>query len=79
LRQKDKKTKSFTDVIGSDNVNDLSKVYIDLLNELQESKEEKELSRVLEWVNSKAIDKFDRSLYEGGDKSKAKTKTKSNK
>ncbi|KSA01527.1 uncharacterized protein AC631_02748 [Debaryomyces fabryi] len=77
LPTKRQKTKSFSDVIGSDNVNDLSKVYTDLLNELQESKEEKELSRVLEWVNSKAIDKFDRSLYEGGDRSK--TKTKSNK
>lgn len=72
---KRQKTKSFADIIGSDNINELSKLYSDLLNELQEAKEEKELSRVLEWVNSKAIDKFDRSLYEGGDKSKARTKS----
>ena len=75
VTSKRQKTKSFADIISSDNVNELSKLYSDLLNELQEAKEEKELSRVLEWVNSKAIDKFDRSLYEGGDKSKARTKS----
>ena len=41
----------------------------------KKQKKKKRLSRVLEWVNSKAIDKFDRSLYEGGDKSKARTKS----
>lgn len=29
---------------------------------------DKELSRVLEWVNSKALDLYDKSLYEGGDR-----------
>lgn len=71
---KRQKVRSFSDIIDNGDINELSKLRSDLLEELQDLKQEKNLTRVLEWVNSKAVEKFDKSLYEGGDKSKAKNK-----
>ena len=38
------------------------------LEKLIEKKDNREINRVLEWVNSRALDLFEKSLYEGGDK-----------
>lgn len=48
----------------------------ELEKELIEKKDNREINRVLEWVNSRALDLFEKSLYEGGDKQKS---NKSNK
>ena len=52
---------------------DVEKMQNELKEKLQEKREERDLARVLEWVNSKALEKFDKSLYDGGDKVKGKT------
>lgn len=38
--------------------------------------EDREVARVMEWVNSAAVDKYGKSLYEGGDKPVLKTRKK---
>lgn len=41
-------------------------------NSTEEKRIENQVNRVLEWVNSKAKDAFDKTLYEGGEKAKPK-------
>ncbi|KAG7194095.1 uncharacterized protein KQ657_004803 [Scheffersomyces spartinae] len=44
----------------------------EIQSKLVDVKQQRELERVLEWVNSRALDEFERSLYEGGDRVKAR-------
>ena len=58
---------------------DINKMIKELEKELIEKKDNREINRVLEWVNSRALDLFEKSLYEGGDKQKSnKSKQKRN-
>lgn len=50
---------------------DVNKMIKELEKELIEKKDNREINRVLEWVNSRALDLFEKSLYEGGDKQKS--------
>lgn len=43
---------------------------------LEKEQSDRDLTRVLEWVNSMAINKLEKSLYEGGDKFKIKNSRK---
>lgn len=51
---------------------ELSELHEKLVHDKQNKKVENQVNRVLEWVNSKAKDAFDKTLYEGGDKAKPK-------
>lgn len=69
--KKQKKLESVQDVINSGNLGNLRSLLSDLNEQLKQKKQNVKLTRVIEWVNSAALDKFERSLYEGGDKKKA--------
>lgn len=77
-QRKRQKTISIEETLTGGSIEELKELQGKLQEELKEKKEERELSRVLEWVNSSAIDQFDKSLYEGGDR-KLKGKPKKNK
>lgn len=69
-----RKKKSTEEVLSSGTINELTSLKDELMHQLVEIEEEKESARALEWVNSIAIDEFEKSLYDGGDKQKAKGK-----
>lgn len=56
---------------------DLVKLIEKLKEEFEEKREERELNRVVQWVNSKAIDLFGKSLYDGGERLKSGSGRKS--
>lgn len=66
--RKRQKVASIEDTIESGQLSELLELETKLNEKLRKKRDERDLSRVLEWVNSSAIDQFDRSLYEGGDK-----------
>lgn len=78
LRTKPKNSKrqkrGFDDILIDGEEFELQETKSELLEQLNEPAEAKELTRVLEWVNSLAIEKFDRSLYDGGDKARSKSR-----
>ncbi|CAK7894789.1 imitation switch two complex protein 1 [[Candida] anglica] len=63
--------------ISHGTVDELNSLKEELSEKLQEKKKERELSRVLEWVNMRAREEFDRSLYEGGDRTRGSAKRQS--
>ncbi|EDK46612.1 hypothetical protein LELG_04793 [Lodderomyces elongisporus NRRL YB-4239] len=63
------------EVVKYGDINDINTKIKLLQSELKEAKEEDEINRVTEWVNSRALELFNKSLYEGGDKPK-RTKRK---
>lgn len=78
IPNKRQKLTSTKDIIESGTIEELTKLQKHFSKELHDKREDRELSRVLEWVNSCAIDAFDKSLYDGGDK-KLKAKPKKSK
>lgn len=66
--RKRQKVSSIEETIESGQLSELLELETTLTEKLKEKRDERDLSRVLEWVNSSAIDQFGRSLYEGGDK-----------
>lgn len=60
--------------IASGSVEDLENLQTELKEKLKETKKGRELARILEWVNLGAREELDRSLYEGGDKLKPRSK-----
>ncbi|ODV81919.1 uncharacterized protein CANTADRAFT_44339 [Suhomyces tanzawaensis NRRL Y-17324] len=70
--RKRQKLTTVGEILELGELDDLNKLKKELTSELEEKKETRDLQRVLEWVNSTALDEFDKSLYEGGDKSKVK-------
>lgn len=53
-------------------IEELGGLHSKLVHDKHNKKIENQVNRVLEWVNSKAKDAFDKTLYEGGDKAKPK-------
>ncbi|KAK6466076.1 hypothetical protein DFJ63DRAFT_302555 [Scheffersomyces coipomensis] len=70
--RKKQKINSVNDVVEFGDISQLQEFASKLHQQLKEKREERDLSRVLEWVNSKALESFDKSLYDGGDKWKSK-------
>lgn len=68
--KKRKKLETTQEIINSGNSEDLKNLLEQLNQEFEQKKKEFELNRAIEWVNSYALDKFEKSLYEGGDKKK---------
>ncbi|KAI5964437.1 hypothetical protein KGF57_000929 [Candida theae] len=58
------------DVIKYGEVSDIKNKIEELEREVAESKRDVEINRVCEWVNSKALDLFGKSIFEGGDRVK---------
>lgn len=69
-----KRQKTTEETINSGSATDLSKLLTELKEKKSEMKKQIQATRVLEWINSAARDEFNKSLYEGGDKSKEKPK-----
>lgn len=63
------------DVVNYGEATDIKNKIEELQEEIIESKQDVEVNRVCEWVNSKALDLFGKSIFEGGDRAK-KTKRK---
>lgn len=76
--KKQKKLESTQDLLAFGKIDDLQNLYKELNEKLEQKKKEVELTRVIEWVNSAALDKFEKSLYEGGDKKKVTRGRKKN-
>lgn len=72
ISSKRRKIRSVSEAIEDGDADALIELHSSLLEKLQDKREEKDLSRVLEWVNSTAIEEFDKTLYEGGDRAKAR-------
>lgn len=68
--RKKARTMSPSEVLESGNADELQALLEKLQKELALKKEDREHSRVLEWVNSCALEEFDKSLYDGGDRPK---------
>ena len=77
--RKRQKFETVAETLELGDIEDIKKMQDEQELKLKEKRKERDLQRVWEWVNSKALDKFDRSLYDGGDKPKAKGGRKSNK
>ncbi|CAD1813571.1 ATP-utilizing chromatin assembly and remodelling N-terminal family protein [Candida parapsilosis] len=58
------------DVVQHGDVQDIKNKINELNQEVVESRREVKVSRVCEWVNSKALDSFGKSIFEGGDRAK---------
>lgn len=58
------------DVVQHGDVQDIKNKINELNQEVVESRREVKVSRVCEWVNSKALDLFGKSIFEGGDRAK---------
>lgn len=71
-----RKKKSKEEILNNGTMNELNLLKYELTQELDEIEQEKESTRTLEWVNSIAIEAFEKSLYDGGDKQKTKAKRK---
>lgn len=69
-----KRQKSPEETIKSGSIEELNELHAKLIHDKQNKRTENQVTRVLEWVNSKANDAFDKTLYEGGDKAKPKPK-----
>lgn len=67
-----KRQKTTEEIIKTGSLSEVSKLYEDLKQKLVEKRNENRVNRVLEWVNSTAKESFDKTLYEGGGKPKAK-------
>lgn len=71
-----KRQRTAEETLKAGNLTDLSGLLTELQEKRKEMRRKNHLSRVLEWVNSRARDECNKSLYEGGDKSKEKQKKK---
>ena len=67
-------TKSLEETIASGSSQEVQALKRAFREKLFEAQREREVARVQEWVNSAARDEFDKSLYEGGDRLRAKKK-----
>lgn len=65
---------TFTEVFEKGDAKDVRPFIETLKVELVQKRKDRELQRVVEWVNSTALDELDKSLYDGGDKVKPKKK-----
>lgn len=74
--RKRSKIVSLEDAVKSEDTEMLTDFKNEIQHKLFDVKEQRELERVLEWVNSRAQDEFERSLYEGGDRSKGRGRKK---
>ncbi|KAI5956877.1 hypothetical protein KGF54_000495 [Candida jiufengensis] len=63
-----KKFNSVKDLIEHGSIQQLNDKISKLQKQIIQLNSENEINRILEWVNSSALDKFGKSLYEGGDK-----------
>ncbi|WEJ93230.1 imitation switch two complex protein 1 [Yamadazyma tenuis] len=63
-----KRQKSFEDIMKSGTSEELQQMKENLEQELRNVEEKRESTRALEWVNATAIELFDKSLYDGGDR-----------
>ncbi|KAK6458169.1 uncharacterized protein RJT20DRAFT_126114 [Scheffersomyces xylosifermentans] len=77
LPRKRQKLHSVEEALEYGEIEELKKMKKELQAKLDEKRDERDLSRVLEWVNSKAMEAFDKSLYDGGDKARGKATRKS--
>ncbi|CAI5760726.1 unnamed protein product [Candida verbasci] len=66
--RKKQKLNSIEDVLQFGDIEDRKNWIDKFQKELDERQYQRELARVTEWINSKALDEFGMSLYEGGDK-----------
>jgi hypothetical protein len=69
--RKRKKLETTQEILEQGDITDLKQHLEKLSQILHEKKRDIELTRVLEWVNSTALENFEKSLYEGGDKIKS--------
>ena len=67
-------TRTPEEIIASGSLQEVQTLERALREKLAEAQREREVVRVQEWVNSAARDEFDKSLYEGGDRFRAKKK-----
>lgn len=72
LKSSKRQKRSFDELIVDGDESELIQMKSHLSDQLSDSTEQRELARVMEWVNSLAVEKYDRSLYDGGDKAKAR-------
>lgn len=70
--RKKQKPSDKLDILKLMSVVDLKRMQFEVESKLSFEKRKKTLLKVLEWINSKAIDLYDKSLYEGGDKAKGR-------
>ncbi|WPK25862.1 hypothetical protein PUMCH_003195 [Australozyma saopauloensis] len=69
-----KKQKTTEETLKSGSIHELMKLRDELKENQKIMKSQYQENRVLEWTNSSAREEFNKSLYEGGDKSKEKQK-----
>ncbi|KAL6454180.1 ITC1 Imitation switch two complex protein 1 [Candida maltosa Xu316] len=74
--RKRQKVATVADALEFGEPDDIDRMISELQETLTEKKEEREINRVVEWVNSRALELFEKSLYDGGDKPKVKSKSK---
>lgn len=67
-----KRQKTTEETIKSGTLEDLGKLQVQLQIDLNSKIAENQINRVLQWVNSTAQSKFERSFYDGGDKIRTK-------
>uniref|UniRef100_A0A0L0P7U2 Imitation switch two complex 1 n=1 Tax=Candidozyma auris TaxID=498019 RepID=A0A0L0P7U2_CANAR len=67
-----KKQKTIEETLESGSLEELTELQTELINDKEKKRIDNQVTRVLEWVNSKAQDAFDKTLYEGGEKAKPK-------
>lgn len=67
-----KRQKTTEETIKTGSLADLGKLQDQLQDTLTDKVAQNQVTRVLQWVNSTAQSEFDKSLYEGGDKARAK-------
>lgn len=65
-----KRQKTTEETIKTGTLEELGELQTKLINDKESKRNENQVNRVLEWVNSKANDAFDKTLYDGGDKAK---------
>ncbi|KAI5952199.1 hypothetical protein CANMA_005075 [Candida margitis] len=68
--RKKPKLNTVDDFVDHGEVHDIKSKIDELNQEIIESKQDVEINRVCEWVNSKALDVFGKSIFEGGDRAK---------
>ncbi|EGW30453.1 uncharacterized protein SPAPADRAFT_143258 [Spathaspora passalidarum NRRL Y-27907] len=69
--RKRQKVVTLEDALQFGNEEEITSMVEKLDSELAEKRQDRDLNRVVEWVNSIALDSFGKSLYEGGDKYKS--------
>ncbi|KAG7663885.1 uncharacterized protein J8A68_002573 [[Candida] subhashii] len=75
-KQRRKVVQTVEDALEFGEEDDLVTMIEKLKEEFEEKREERELTRVVQWMNSKAEDRFGKSLYDGGERLKTSGKRK---